>query len=225
VSGWTEGTDPDCLRPGEAATLLAGHPWRRFAVLGDSVAEGIGDPVDGYRRCGLTDRVATALATHRPDLAYLNLGRRDLRAAQVRARQLAAALDFGPDLAMVVCGANDALRPGYDAGAVDAELAAMVTALRDRGAEVLTVSLFILTTRPDAPPRLSPAFAHRMAVLAERTTALAAALGTVHIGLTGHPRQSDPGLLSADGLHGNDRSHAVAAAVAVRRLGAHLAGR
>jgi len=37
-----EATDPYCLRDGEAAALLAGHPWRRFAVVGDSVAAGIG---------------------------------------------------------------------------------------------------------------------------------------------------------------------------------------
>ena len=30
--------DPDCLADGESARLLTGHPWRRFVVLGDSVA-------------------------------------------------------------------------------------------------------------------------------------------------------------------------------------------
>ena len=43
-----EAADPYCLRAGEAKALLAGHPWRRFAVLGDSVASGVGDPIDGY---------------------------------------------------------------------------------------------------------------------------------------------------------------------------------
>ncbi len=45
-----EATDPYTLRDGEAAALLAGHPWRRFVVLGDSVAEGCCEPVDGYSR-------------------------------------------------------------------------------------------------------------------------------------------------------------------------------
>ena len=66
-----EAADPYCLRPGEAATLLAGHPWRRFAVLGDSIAEGVGDPVPGYEHLGWADRVAAALRQHRPDLAVL----------------------------------------------------------------------------------------------------------------------------------------------------------
>src|SRR5204863_61770 len=50
--------DPFRLRPGEAERLLDGHPWTRFAVLGDSIAEGVGDAVDGYGDLGWADRVA-----------------------------------------------------------------------------------------------------------------------------------------------------------------------
>src|SRR6185369_7957676 len=89
-----ETVDPWCLRDREAATLLAGHPWRRFAVLGDSVAEGLTEPVAGYHPLPFADRVRVELARSRPDLAYLNLGRRNLRAAEVRATQLAPALAF-----------------------------------------------------------------------------------------------------------------------------------
>src|SRR5215470_4382308 len=42
-----EAADPWCLADGEASRLLAGHPWRRFAVLGDSVAEGVFEPTEG----------------------------------------------------------------------------------------------------------------------------------------------------------------------------------
>src|SRR5258708_5860308 len=109
-----EAVDPHCLRPGEAAAVLARHPWRRFAVLGDSIAEGVAEPVPGYSPLPLAARVAAELADTAPALAYLNLGRRGLRTHEVRAGQLAAALEFEPDLALVVCGANDALRPGYE---------------------------------------------------------------------------------------------------------------
>src|SRR5256885_16667540 len=90
--------DPFCLRPGEAETLLAGHPWARFAVLGDSIAEGVGDAVDGYGELGWADRGAAALAPHRSGFAYLNLGRPDPRTAHVRTPQLAAALAWPPHL-------------------------------------------------------------------------------------------------------------------------------
>ncbi|HEY0698909.1 MAG TPA: SGNH/GDSL hydrolase family protein [Micromonospora sp.] len=217
-----EATDPDCLRPGEAAQLLAGHPWRRFAVLGDSVAQGIGDPVDGYVNLPWTERVGTELRAAGPPVAYLNLGRRGLRAGQVRATQLDAALEFRPDLAVVAAGANDALLPGYRPDAVDAELEAMVAPLRAAGAEVLTVGLFDLANCPAVQERFRPALAGRMRILAARTRALAARLGCLHVDLTSHPAVRDVTLYSGDGLHGNGRSQGVTAAVAVRLLGARL---
>src|SRR4051812_41945480 len=102
---------------------LAGHRWRRYAVLGDSVAEEPG---------GFAELVRDALAAQRPELAFVNLGRRNLRVAEVHATQLAAALAFAPDLALVVCGANDAMRPGYEtrADAVDAALTALIRPLQ-----------------------------------------------------------------------------------------------
>jgi lysophospholipase L1-like esterase len=220
-----EAADPHCLRDGEAAALLAGHPWRRFAVLGDSVAEGVGDTTDGYTPMPWADRVAAELSALAPDLAYLNLGERNLRAAAVRERQLAEALSFKPDLALVACGANDALHPGYDdpaAAAVDGEIAAMVEALRGAGADVVTFAILVLEAYPSIGPRFRPAVIARMRRLGARTNALARRLGTIHIDLSTHPAGTDENVYSADGLHGNGRSHAICAAGAVRALGAHL---
>lgn len=182
VTALTEAVDPYCLRAGEAAVLLAGHPWRRFAVLGDSIAEGVADAVAGYSLMPFADRVAAELTAVRPELEYLNLGVRGLRAHEVREGQLAAALAFGPDLALVACGANDALRPGYEAraDAVDGELAAVIRALQRGGALVMTVSIFVRPYYPSLPTWLRPSGTERMATLGARTTALAAALGTVH---------------------------------------------
>jgi lysophospholipase L1-like esterase len=218
----TEATDPYCLRAGESAALLAGHPWRRFAVLGDSVAEGAGDPVDGYRNLPWADRIAAELAEARPGFEYLNLGVRNLRASQVRGRQLEPALAFGPDLAMVVCGANDALRPGFDPAAVDREIETMVTALRGRGTDVMTVSVFVLDDYPGVPDALRRGFSDRLRILARSTTALARRLGTIHVDLASHPAGYGEAMHSGDGVHGNGRSHGIAAAEAVRTLGAHL---
>lgn len=219
-----EAADPYCLRDGEAAALLAGHPWRRFVALGDSIVEGINDPVPGYHRLPFADRVAAELALARPGLTYLNLGRRNLRAAEVRAQQLAPALDFRPDLALVVCGANDAMRPGYEAraDAVDSDLAAMVSALREHGAQVVTVSIFVMPSYPSLPSWLSPAFVRRMRLLARRTGDVAAELGTIHVDLSAHPAAVDSQLTGSDRLHGNGRSQAIAAAEMIRRLGTHL---
>jgi lysophospholipase L1-like esterase len=109
-----EAADPFCLRTGEAARLVAGHPWRRFAVLGDSIAAGLGDPSEGYPEQPWCDRIAAELARSRPGLAYLNLGASNSTAAKVRERQLDVALAFSPDLALVACGGYDLLRFSYE---------------------------------------------------------------------------------------------------------------
>ncbi|WP_432840553.1 SGNH/GDSL hydrolase family protein [Dactylosporangium sp. CA-092794] len=195
---------------------LAGHPWRRFAVLGDSVVEQPG---------GFADLLRDALAAARPDLAYLNLARRNLRVAEVHAVQLSPALDFGPDLALVVCGANDAMRPGYEAraDAVDATLTAIVRPLQRAGATVITMSVFVMREYPSMPAWLGKGFVRRMGVLARRTNELAADLGTVHVDLSEHPAIGGGETLTGDdGLHGNALSHRIAATAVIRRLSAEL---
>ncbi|WP_343447001.1 SGNH/GDSL hydrolase family protein [Micromonospora schwarzwaldensis] len=217
----TEATDPWCLRPGEATDLLRDHPWHRFVVLGDSVAEGLCEPLDGYPDVQWADRVAAELRAVRPELAYLNLGRRGLRAHEVRATQLADALAFGPDLALVVCGGNDAFRPGYDPDAVDVELAAIITALRDAGADVITVGMFDVSHSPAVRDTLRAGLGARMRRLARHTRAVAERLGTLHVHLTDHPLVADPSLYSGDGRHGSARSDAVATAETLRVLATH----
>lgn len=224
VTVLTEAADPYCLRAGEAGTVLAGHPWRRFAVLGDSIAEGVGDAVPGYSPMPFADRVAAELAHVNPALEYLNLGRRGLRAREVRETQLGPALAFVPDLALLACGANDALRPGYQAraDAVDARLADIIRALQHRGALVVTVSIFVRPVYPSLPAWLRPSGTERMAALGARTTALAKECGTVHVDLARHPIAGAVDSIGADGLHGNARAQSVAAAETIRALGRML---
>ncbi|MEU7868949.1 GDSL-type esterase/lipase family protein [Dactylosporangium sp. NPDC049140] len=184
-------------------------PWRRYCAVGDSVVQEPG---------GFAELVRDALA---PD-AFVNLGVRNLRAAEVRDTQLAAALAFRPDLAMVVCGANDAMRPGYEsrADAVDAALTDIIGALLGTGATVVTVSVFVMREYPQMPPWLGAGFARRMGLLAARTNALAARLGTVHADLSRHPSIAAGEVLTGpDGLHGNALSHRIAAAAVLDRLG------
>jgi hypothetical protein len=41
--------DPDVLTDEEIDALVAGAPWRRFLVVGDSIAKGLGEESPGYR--------------------------------------------------------------------------------------------------------------------------------------------------------------------------------
>ena len=220
-----EAANPYCLRPGEASSLLAGHPWRRFLTIGDSVASGVGDPVDGYMPMPWADRIAVELQAIEPDVVYLNLGEREVLAAEVRIRQLDAALAFHPDLTLVVCGGNDALGISYKPDEVDAEMIAIISALRDAGSDVITIGLFDVSFAPAIPTRVKPLVSRRMRTLSARTASIGERLGTIHVSVTSHPNEPDATMYSADGLHGNFRSHAICAAEAIRALGAHLAAR
>src|SRR5215212_7529114 len=65
MSRGVELADPDVLTTAEEDALLRGAPWRRFVVLGDSVAEGLGDEVEGYESFPWAARLARALRRHR----------------------------------------------------------------------------------------------------------------------------------------------------------------
>jgi lysophospholipase L1-like esterase len=217
-----EANDPYCLREGEAAALLRGHRWCRFVVVGDSVAEGLGESVPGYADQSWTDRIAAELAVEQPDLAYLNLGHRDTATAQVRATQLDQAVAFAPDLALVACGGFDALRSSFDRAGVENDLRAIVTAFRQHNCDVITVSMFDGSYNPLVPEPVRLPLRHRLRELSDLTQRVGAELGTLHVNLIDHPASHED-IYSSDARHGNQRGHAISAAETVRRLGAHLA--
>lgn len=48
MSSMTTLATPHLLSPTEQRRLLAGAPWKRLVVMGDSIAAGVGDPTPGY---------------------------------------------------------------------------------------------------------------------------------------------------------------------------------
>jgi len=118
--------------------------YARYVAIGDSQTEGLldGDEISGYR--GWADRLAGQLAAASPGLLYANLAVRGRLAAQVRDTQLGPALELRPDLATVVAGMNDLIRPRFSAAEVTACLEDMFAALTAAGTRVATL------TFPDA---------------------------------------------------------------------------
>ncbi|TDD34958.1 SGNH/GDSL hydrolase family protein [Actinomadura sp. KC06] len=219
-----EQTDEYALPTETAAQLLAGAPWRRMVTIGDSVAAGIHEAVPGYRDLSWSERIEDVLATVNPGFQALNLGVRDLVTAEVRATQLAPALEFEPDLAFVMCGGNDMLRPGFDPAAVKAELAAMVSALRKAGADVVTFGMLDITQAGLVPAEYEAYISRNTRVLAELTRELSKELGAIYVHFTDHPLSTDKGIYSSDRLHLNARGQAFAAAEKMRALARHLTG-
>ncbi len=217
-----EAADPYCLDDGEAERLLAWHPWRRFVVVGDSIAEGLGDPCPGYPDQPWCDRIAAELARQAPGFEYLNLGVRETQAVDVAGTQLADALSFKPDLALVACGGYDILRVFYDPRAVESALRTIVSAFAGAGADVITVGLFDGSKSPTMPVEFKTVLRRRLQGLSALTRAVSEEYGGLHVSLSAHPASGDADAYSEDPRHGSMRGHAISAAEAVRRLGRHL---
>ncbi len=117
--------------------------WRRFAALGDSFTEGLGDAErpDGRHR-GWADLVATALAERAAGAGddgvdYANLAIRGRLTRQVVDEQVPAALELRPDLTSIAVGVNDTLRRRFDLNSAATDLERGVRQLRASGTDVL----------------------------------------------------------------------------------------
>jgi len=216
-----EAADPDCLDDRVAIDMLRDVPWRRMIVLGDSVAAGIREPADGYRDEAFTNRTGEALLAAHPGGAYGNLGQRDVRLAAIRDTQLPAALEFQPDMAMVIGGGNDALSRRYSPERVADGLREIVKPLAHAGALVVTIGLFDLARSGIVPPEYAPAMTAKFDELDEVTRAVADEVDGLHVDTHRHPRASDPAIFASDLMHANARGHAIAFAAVVHALVAH----
>ncbi|MGY0064225.1 SGNH/GDSL hydrolase family protein [Streptomyces sp. LZ34] len=185
--------------------------YLRYVALGDSQTEGLGDGDDAVGLRGFADRLAEHLAAVNPELRYANLAVRGRVAGQVRAEQLGPALALRPDLASVVAGVNDLLRPRFDAAEVAGHLEDMFAALTAAGAQVVTLTFpDVGKIVPLARPIRSRAFD-----LNARIRAAAARHGVTVAETAQHTVATDPRLWSADRLHASPLGHErIAAAIA-----------
>lgn len=173
----------------------------RFVALGDSQTEGLHDyGQDGLPR-GWADRFAEHLSARNPELLYANLAVRGRRTAEVHREQLEVALDLAPDLATVVSGVNDVIRPRVDLGAVARELETMYAALARTGCLVMGCTFPL----PDAG--LTRHAAPRLQALNALLRDAAARHGVLLVEMEGVAMASDLRLWDADRIHLNSAGH------------------
>jgi lysophospholipase L1-like esterase len=185
--------------------------FARYVALGDSSTEGLDDPdgSGGYR--GWSQRLAERLYTAQGSLDYANLAVRGLTTAQVRERQLDAALALRPNLATLFCGTNDVTAVRFDAARVAADIEHMQRALAAGGATVLSFTL------PDLTPLMPLArlIAPRIAALNQALIAASRLTGSIVVDFAAYPVATDYRLWSEDRIHANSAGHArIAAALA-----------
>ncbi|PZS27702.1 MAG: hypothetical protein DLM59_16025 [Pseudonocardiales bacterium] len=188
-----ERNDPHCQWPEGSQEFIEQAPWKRIAVLGDSIAAGIGEPLDGYQDLDGIARVTQALFAEHWYLHRLNLGLCNVRLDQIIETQLAPALDFGPDLVIIGAGGNDAMSRGFNDTRTDDQLSALAAPLTAVGAQLVTIGLFDLARSGLIPQVHAAAMADRFDHLDTLTARVAADHhGTHTANHHHHPLAADP---------------------------------
>lgn len=176
----------------------------RFAALGDSLTEGVGDPVgDGWR--GWAALLAGGLAEQPVD--FTNLAVSGAQTRDVLERQLPDALDLRPDVVSVVIGVNDTLRCTFDIHAVAARLDEVYAALSARGAVVLTACLPDPGAMLGLPGALARPLARRQRAVNTVVHALSERYDAVHLHAAEGAWITDRAMWSSDRLHPGERGH------------------
>lgn len=210
---YTEETDPFCLRDDELVALLADVPWRRFAVFGDSLSRGTGDPTPGYRDLGWSDRVGAALQAAHPDAAYLSTAEVGATTGKALREQIERIVEFAPDLLLVPSGANDILRPDPDFDKIEQTMRTMWGIAAGTGARLMVFTFgnaFRVPAFEDWDARIRR--------LNDLVRTLAAEHGALLVDWWPHPVNDRENLLSADRIHWSTSGQAVMATGAVQAL-------
>ncbi|MBP2053614.1 lysophospholipase L1-like esterase [Streptomyces griseochromogenes] len=178
----------------------------RFVALGDSLTEGVGDPVgNGWR--GWAALLAGGLAADVASVEFTNLAVSGAQTRDVLERQTPAGLALRPDLVAVVIGVNDTLRATFDIHAVAARLDQVCAAFTGQGATVLTACLPDPGAMLRLPAALARPLARRQRAVNEVVHALSDRYGAVHLHASDGEWLTDRALWSADRLHPGERGH------------------
>ena len=206
----------------------------RFVALGDSLTEGVGDPVgEGWRGWaalladGLTGETGDArraggdegaeggeeaeggAGTGSPvtGVEFTNLAVSGAQTRDVVERQLPVGLALRPDVVSVVVGVNDTLRCTFDIQAVAARLDTVYRAFAEQGAVLLTACLPDPGGSLGLPGALARPLARRQRAVDAVVHALSERYGAVHLHASEGAWTTDRAMWSADRLHPGERGH------------------
>ena len=173
--------------------------------------------VDGKYR-GWADRVADVMADAHADFTYMNLAVRGKLIGQVVEDQVPTALAFvtGPDtLVSFHAGANDALRPGYQASIAIPLYQEAVRLVAQSGA---TVMLFTVLENTGNKGRGSEIWEKRFSEFNKGVRAVGVEVGAIVVDANQEKFFSDRRFLAFDRLHLNAEGHKRCADAVLERL-------
>lgn len=190
----------------DPASVELSRAVRSLVVLGDSTPVGIGDPLPGGGWRGFGPLLLDSLG-ERDNMRYANVSFPGARMACVRNDQLAPALRFRPDVAVLLVGMNDTLRSDFDAAAIEADYDAVVASLRAVGATVLTVRFHDHSQVFWLPGSLRRALCARIGDLNDVTDSIVARHRIGYLDLHELPGGYDRATWSVDRLHPSELGH------------------
>jgi lysophospholipase L1-like esterase len=190
------------------AVSAARRSVRTLVTLGDSTVVGVGDPSPGGGWRGVAQLLAAALGAPR----HVNLSTSGARLRCVRERQLPAALQAAPDIALLVVGINDTMRSDFSPVSLHFDLDATVGTLTAAGSLVVTVRFHDHSRVFWLPGPLRRALRTRIAALNEIIDTVVARHGSVCVDLHRMPGVYDPAAWHVDRLHPSELGHRLLAA-------------
>lgn len=176
----------------------------RYVALGDSLTEGVGDPVgNGWR--GWAALLAGGLSE--PSAEFTNLAVSGAQTRDVLEAQLPAALALRPQVASVVVGVNDTLRSTYDIEKIAERLDKVYASFTRQGTAVLTACLPDPGTMLGLPGVLGNPLARRQRAVNTVVHTLSERYGAVHLHAVDDDWIGDRAMWSSDRLHPGERGH------------------
>ncbi len=193
----------------------------RLTVLGDSFAEGRGDPGPGGSYVGWVPRLAEILGI--PASRCRNLGTHEATTTDVAERQLPAALAGKAPLIGVTVGVND-LVSDYDPGRFHDNLERVFTALTGAGTTVFTVSFPDIPANLPVPDGFRALLRGRFAEANDVLRLMVRRYGLLCVDVAASPAWTEPSMWAPDGLHPSPAGHAAFAEELAFLLAEDLAG-
>ncbi|SEL94518.1 SGNH/GDSL hydrolase family protein [Streptacidiphilus jiangxiensis] len=191
----------------------------RLSALGDSLTEGLGDPVAGGWR-GWAALLAAGLTPDPDGVAFTNHATSGAQTADVLLRQLPQARQRRPHVAAVIVGGNDTLRATYDIHAVARHLDTTLGSLVEDGTVLLTACLPDPGRMLGLPEALARPLGRRMRSVNTVVHALSERYDAVHVHAAEEPWLYEPAMWSVDRLHPSERGHRALARAFHRELSA-----
>jgi len=181
--------------------------FTRFIALGDSMTEGMCDEIIDGKYRGWADRVADTLVKESPNFSYVNLAIRGKLLHQVIDDQIPAARAFisGPEtLVSFHAGANDVLRPSYQAEVAFAKYEKGVSDLAKTGA---TIIVFTVVDRVEGNGKTAQLWHERFSSFNVNVRNVAKKYGATIIEADDAKWLADLRFLAVDRLHLNSDGH------------------